>query len=86
MIIVITGVMAAGKSTVAQLLAESLDKSVHLRGDIFRRMIVRGRAETTPTPSREAEDQLLLRYALSARAADTYAAAGLLTGERARVV
>ena len=39
MIIVITGVMAAGKSTVAQLLAESLDESVHLRGDIFRRLI-----------------------------------------------
>lgn len=76
MVIVITGVMAAGKSTVAQLLAESLDRSVHLRGDIFRRMIVRGRAETTPFPSHEAEEQLRLRYALSARAADMYSAAG----------
>jgi predicted kinase len=76
MIIVITGVMAAGKSTVAQLLAESLDKSVHLRGDIFRRMVVGGRAEMTPLPSRAAEDQLQLRYRLSAQVADGYAAAG----------
>jgi cytidylate kinase len=35
MIMVISGVMAAGKSTVARLPAESLDESVHLRGDIF---------------------------------------------------
>ncbi len=76
MVIVITGVMAAGKSTVAQLLAERLDKSVHLRGDIFRRMIVRGRAEMTPLPPRDAGEQLLLRYRQSARAADSYAAAG----------
>ena len=44
-IIMITGIMAAGKSTVAQQLAERLPKSVHLRGDVFRRMIVSGRAE-----------------------------------------
>jgi hypothetical protein len=39
-------------------------------------MIVRGRMEMTPSPVPEAEDQLLLRYRLSARAADMYAAAG----------
>ena len=33
-IVVVTGGMAAGKSTVAQALAERLPKSVHLRGDI----------------------------------------------------
>ncbi|WP_458105709.1 zeta toxin family protein [Bacillus sp. PK3-136] len=38
----ITGVMAAGKSTVAQLLSERLDKGVHVRGDVFRKMIVNG--------------------------------------------
>ena len=37
--------MAAGKSTIAQALAERLPKSVHLRGDLFRRMIVNGQAE-----------------------------------------
>jgi type II secretory pathway predicted ATPase ExeA len=42
-ILIVTGVMAAGKSTAAQLLADRLPKAVHLRGDIFRRMIVTGR-------------------------------------------
>jgi hypothetical protein len=40
---VITGVMAAGKSTVAELLAQRFGRSVHLRGDVFRKMIVHGR-------------------------------------------
>ena len=44
-IILITGNMASGKSTVAQALAEQLPKSVHLRGDLFRRMIVSGRSD-----------------------------------------
>src|ERR1700691_5532895 len=39
-VLVVTGIQAAGKSTVAQLLAQQLPRSVHLRGDTFRRMIV----------------------------------------------
>jgi dephospho-CoA kinase len=42
-IIVLTDRMAAGKSTVAQALAERLPKSVHLPGDIYRKLIVNGR-------------------------------------------
>jgi len=76
-VVVITGVMAAGKSTVAQRLAERLPSSAHVRGDVFRRMIVAGRAEPTPAFSAEARPQLELRYRLSARVADEYAAAGL---------
>jgi cytidylate kinase len=75
-VVVITGVMAAGKSTVAQRLAERLPSSVHVRGDLFRRMIVAGRAEPTPASDAEARRQLELRYRLSARVADEYAAAG----------
>jgi len=71
--ILITGIMAAGKSTVAQLVAERLPRSVHLRGDAFRRMIVNGRVE----PGRpEFEAQLRLRYALAAQAAEVYRSAG----------
>ena len=70
MVIVITGIMAAGKSTVAQILAERLPRSAHVRGDIFRRMIVSGRAQPTPAGSAEEEAQLTLRYRLSAQAAD----------------
>lgn len=72
----ITGIMASGKSTVAQRLAERLPKSVHLRGDLFRRMIVNGRAEMTPEASNEAVDQLWLRYRLAATSADLYCRAG----------
>lgn len=72
----ITGIMAAGKSTIAQALAERLPKSVHLRGDLFRRMIVNGRASMDSPLSDEALGQLRLRYQLAAQAADGYLAAG----------
>ncbi|WP_336081995.1 zeta toxin family protein [Nocardia sp. SSK8] len=47
-IILVTGIQAAGKSAIAQLLAERLPRSVHLRGDLFRRMVINGRADMTP--------------------------------------
>ncbi|MBX3064479.1 MAG: AAA family ATPase [Anaerolineae bacterium] len=75
-VILITGIMASGKSTVAQRLAERLPKSVHLRGDTFRRMIVRGREEMTADYSPEAYRQLLLRYQLARITADAYCEAG----------
>ena len=66
----VTGVMAAGKATVAQLLAERFERSAHLRGDRFRRMIVRGNA----APNTDAfEAELRLRYTLGAQSADGYA-------------
>lgn len=68
--------MASGKSTIAQLLAERFDKSVHLRGDIFRKMIVSHREEMEPEVSEEQMDQLRLRYRLTAQAANTYSEAG----------
>lgn len=73
---IITGAMAAGKSTVAQLLAERLAKSVHLRGDVFRRMIVKGAAEMEPVLSEAAKAQLALRHRLACAAARSYIAAG----------
>jgi GrpB-like predicted nucleotidyltransferase (UPF0157 family) len=72
----ITGPMAAGKSTVGRLLAARFERGVHLEGDVFRRSIVSGREEMTPDPSPEALDQLRLRYRLAAAAADTYFEAG----------
>ena len=68
--------MAAGKSTVAQRLAERLPRAVHVRGDVFRRMIVSGRAEPEPGFTAEQRRQLDLRYRLSALTADEYATAG----------
>jgi chloramphenicol 3-O-phosphotransferase len=75
-IYLITGPMAAGKTTVARLLASRFERGVHLEGDVFRRSILRGREEMTPDPSAEALEQLRLRYRLAAAAADAYFAAG----------
>lgn len=75
-IILITGIQAAGKSTIAQLLAERLPRSVHVRGDLFRRMVISGRAEMTPDPSPEAVRQLRLRHRLTAATCDAYVQEG----------
>src|SRR5829696_5190120 len=75
-VIIVTGAKAAGKSTVADLLAERLPRSVHVRGDVFRRMVVNGRADMGPDASPEALAQLRLRYDLATTTADRYAAAG----------
>jgi chloramphenicol 3-O-phosphotransferase len=72
----VTGISAAGKSTVSQLLAERFERSVHVRGDVFRRMVVSGRDDDFTVPSDDALDQLRLRYRLGASTADAYAVAG----------
>ena len=72
----VSGPMAAGKTTVAQLLAARFARGVHLEGDLFRRSIVSGGEEMTPEPTTEALEQLRLRYRLAAQAADTYFDAG----------
>ncbi len=68
--------MASGKSTVAQRLAERLPMCVHLRGDVFRRMIVSGRAEMGFELSEQAQAQLRLRYRIAAAVARMYLEAG----------
>ena len=72
----ITGPMAAGKTTVARLLASRFPRGVHVEGDLFRRSIVSGREEVTPELRPEAMEQLRLRCRLAAAAADIYAEAG----------
>jgi cytidylate kinase len=69
---VITGVMAAGKSTVAELLAQRFERGVHVRGDIFRKMIVRGRDPITSELGDEALRQLDLRQRIAASVANDY--------------
>ncbi|MFD8799765.1 AAA family ATPase [Streptomyces atroolivaceus] len=68
--------MAAGKSTVADLLARRLPRAAHIRGDAFRRMLVSGREELLPEETPEARNQLELRYRLSALVADEHARDG----------
>lgn len=78
-LIMVTGIMAAGKSTIAQGLAEQFPKGVHLRGDQFRRAIVSGRHDMSPDPTMEALNQLRLRHELAVNAAETYVRAGFTT-------
>ncbi|MGN9788088.1 AAA family ATPase [Nonomuraea sp. ZG12] len=75
-VFLITGISASGKSTVGQALAERLPRSAHVRGDVFRRMVVSGGEGMTPEPSREALRQLHLRYRIAAAAADLYVEEG----------
>ena len=75
-VVLVTGISASGKSTVAEALARRFARGVHVRGDVFRRMVVAGREEMSASPSPEAWRQLRLRYRLAAHAADEYAAAG----------
>ncbi|MFC3076651.1 AAA family ATPase [Phenylobacterium terrae] len=73
-VLIVTGAMAAGKSTLAQALAERLERAVHLRGDVFRKMIVSGRA--VPGEGEEGIAQLKMRYDLAVLAAAKYASSG----------
>jgi chloramphenicol 3-O-phosphotransferase len=75
-IILLTGPMAAGKSTIAKALAATFLEGVHVEGDVFRRFIVSGRHDVVPEPSDEALAQLRLRYRLTAEVAEQYASAG----------
>lgn len=75
-VVLVTGPMASGKSTVARALAVTFPKGVHVEGDVFRRFIVAGRHEMTPEPSEEALTQLQLRYLLTSEVAERYARAG----------
>lgn len=75
-VVLITGIPASGKSTVADGLARRFPLGAHVRGDVFRRMVVSGRHEMDSSPSDEARRQLRLRYRLAGRTADAYHDAG----------
>jgi AAA domain len=71
----VVGAQAAGKSTVADLIARRVGRGVHVRGAQFYRWVVSGWThahEGTP----EARANLDLRYRLGALVASEYAAAG----------
>lgn len=73
---VISGIQAAGKSTIGRLLAERFAKGVFIDGDAIRAMVVAGRVDMSPTPSEEAVAQLLLRYEGGLAVAASYLRAG----------
>ena len=59
---VISGISAAGKSTVARLLAGRFERGVCVPGDAIREMVVSGRADMSPGAGPEELRHLFLRY------------------------
>lgn len=62
-LLVVTGIMAAGKSTIARLLAQRFARGVHVEADVLQRMIVSGGVWVSQPgePDGEAAQQLRLR-------------------------
>lgn len=75
----VTGAQASGKSTVAELLSSEFEAGVHVRGGQFYRWATRGWVHVGDPDEAEVRRLLDLRYRLSARVADEYAAAGFTT-------
>jgi chloramphenicol 3-O-phosphotransferase len=76
-VVLITGMQAAGKSTIAPLLASRLGPpAATVDGDVYFRAVVSGAVGMTPDPEPEAVRQLELRYGASALVARHYLEAG----------
>jgi predicted kinase len=62
-LIVVTGIMASGKSTIARLLAQRFVRGVHVEADVLQHMIVSGGrwASEPGEPDAETAQQLQLR-------------------------
>lgn len=76
-VVLITGMQAAGKSTVGPLVAAGLGAPASaFDGDVFYRMVVAGNVDMTPDQDPEAVRQVRLRYEAAALVAQHYAASG----------
>lgn len=76
-VVLVTGLQAAGKSTIAPQLAGRLGPpAATVDGDAFYHAVVAGAVDMTPDPAPEAVRQLELRYAASALVARHYLEAG----------
>ncbi len=90
-IIAVTGIQAAGKTTVSRLLAQRFERSVHIEADVLQQMIVSG-GEWPSEPgvlTPEAERQLRLRLRNACLLARSFHEAGfdvilddIILGER----
>ena len=71
-VVIVTGIQAAGKSTIGRLLADRLARAAFIDGDVLARMVISGHEGMTPQPSEEAVSQLHLRYRQAAALADSF--------------
>jgi len=79
-VIAVTGIQAAGKSTVARLLAQRFERGVHIEADLLYQMIVTGRVlpEEPGIMSPEADRQLQLRLHNACLLAKSFLEAGFI--------
>ena len=77
--LLVTGIQAAGKSTVGRLLAERFERGVFIDGDVIWKLVVAGGEDMTPKPGPEALRQLHLRYRAAAMLAVAYREAGFVS-------
>lgn len=75
-VVVVSGIQAAGKTTVGRMLAKRLSRSAFVDGDVLARMVVTGHETMSKRPSAEARRQLFLRYRQAALLAGSFWAAG----------
>jgi adenylylsulfate kinase-like enzyme len=73
---VISGIPAAGKTTVARLLSRRMKKAVCVPGDTIRSMVVTGLAPMNPNAGETELHHLLLRYRSALAIAAIYLEAG----------
>jgi adenylate kinase family enzyme len=59
--VLVTGIQAAGKSTVGRILAERFERGAFVEGDLMWKLIVSGRVDMTPDLDPEAIRQPQLR-------------------------
>jgi deoxyadenosine/deoxycytidine kinase len=77
--VLITGISAAGKTTVGRLLAERFERGAFVEGDLMWKLVVSGRVDMAPDASPEAVRQLHLRYRNGVLLVDSLVAAGFTT-------